>query len=72
MSATTAVVSRHGDQAILARPSTSLWQDAWRRLLRNKMAVVGMVVVVLFIFVAAFAPAGTARAACRRRGRRHG
>jgi oligopeptide transport system permease protein len=28
---------------------TSLWKDAWRRLLRNKLAVFGMVVVVLII-----------------------
>jgi oligopeptide transport system permease protein len=26
---------------------TSLWQDAWRRLLRNKLAVFGLVVVIL-------------------------
>ncbi len=30
---------------------TSLWRDAWKRLLRNKLAVFGMVVVA-FIFVA--------------------
>ncbi len=30
---------------------TSLWRDAWKRLLRNKLAVFGMV-VVCFIFVA--------------------
>lgn len=29
---------------------TSLWQDAWRRLLRNKLAVFGLVVVVLITF----------------------
>jgi ABC-type dipeptide/oligopeptide/nickel transport system permease subunit len=35
--------------------SRSLWQDAWRRLIRNRAAVVGMVVVALFVFVALFA-----------------
>lgn len=38
------------------RPTTSLWQDAWRRLLRNKAAVAGMVGVVLFVIVGAAAP----------------
>lgn len=33
-----------------------LWSDAWRRLLRNKMAVVGMGIVALFWLVALFAP----------------
>ena len=40
----------------LARPQASLWRDAWRRLIRNKLAVIGMVIVVLFVFVALFAP----------------
>ena len=26
---------------------TSLWKDAWKRLKRNRLAVLGMVVVVL-------------------------
>src|SRR5688572_55590 len=35
--------------------SSSLWRDAWRRLLRNKLAVVGGVTVVLLCLVAIFA-----------------
>jgi ABC-type dipeptide/oligopeptide/nickel transport system permease subunit len=35
--------------------TTSLWRDAWRRLIRNKLAVVGGVTVVLLCFVAVFA-----------------
>ena len=38
------------------RKPTSLWQDAWRRLLRNKAAVAGMVVIGVFAVVAVFAP----------------
>jgi oligopeptide transport system permease protein len=34
---------------------SSLWRDAWRRLLRNKLAVVGGVTVVLLCLVAVFA-----------------
>jgi ABC-type dipeptide/oligopeptide/nickel transport system permease subunit len=39
----------------LSRPSRSLWADAWRRLLRNKAAVVGMVIIALFVLMAIFA-----------------
>ena len=34
----------------------SLWGDAWRRLLRNKLAVAGLVMVVILAFAAAFGP----------------
>jgi ABC-type dipeptide/oligopeptide/nickel transport system permease subunit len=34
---------------------TSLWQDAWRRLLRNKLAVAGGSVVIVLCLVAIFA-----------------
>ncbi len=34
----------------------SLWGDARRRLLRNKAAVIGIVVVILYILIAIFAP----------------
>ncbi len=36
---------------------TSLWKDAWRRLLRNKLAVFGLVVVVLITVIAILGPA---------------
>ena len=41
---------------VLARKQRSLWQDAWYRLVRNRAAVVGMVVVVLFVLVAVSSP----------------
>jgi ABC-type dipeptide/oligopeptide/nickel transport system permease subunit len=34
----------------------SLWRDAWERLLKNKLAVVGLAIVVLLMFAAAFGP----------------
>ncbi|HUS16288.1 MAG TPA: ABC transporter permease [Chloroflexia bacterium] len=40
----------------LARPSRSLWGDALRRLMRNKMAVAGVCVIVFFALVALVAP----------------
>lgn len=35
---------------------TSLWKDAWQRLLRNKMAVAGGLVILFFIVIALLAP----------------
>ena len=43
---------------LVVAPSTqtsNLWRDAWRRLLRNKLAVLGGVTVVLLCLVAIFA-----------------
>ena len=34
---------------------SSLWRDAWRRLLRNKLAVAGGVAIVLLCLIAIFA-----------------
>ena len=45
---------------LTARKQRSLWTDAWRRLRRNKLAVVGLVVVVTFSLIAIFAPADRA------------
>ena len=38
------------------RVSGGLWSDAGRRLLRNKPAVFGLACIMLFVFVALFAP----------------
>jgi peptide/nickel transport system permease protein len=38
------------------RASRGLWGDAWRRLLRNKPALLGMVVIILFVLIALTAP----------------
>ena len=39
----------------LTRPSTSLWRDAWRRMLRNRPAVVSMMYIAILLLVALFA-----------------
>lgn len=36
----------------IARPSTTYWQDAWRRLKKNKMAMAGLL-MIFFIFISA-------------------
>ncbi|NOK60560.1 MAG: ABC transporter permease [Chloroflexi bacterium AL-N10] len=41
---------------ILSRKPRSLWGDAWRRLISNRAAVGGMIIIVLLILVAIFAP----------------
>lgn len=37
------------------KQQVGLWTDAWRRLRKNKIAVVGMVIIVIFLFIAIFA-----------------
>ena len=45
------------------RVSGGLWSDAGRRLLRNKPAVFGLACIMLFVFVALFAPVSRHRLA---------
>jgi ABC-type dipeptide/oligopeptide/nickel transport system permease subunit len=37
------------------RKETNLWRDAWVRLLRNKLAIFGLIVICFFLFLAIFA-----------------
>lgn len=41
---------------IVARPSLSYWQDAWKRLRKNKMAMLGLIFLVILAFMAIFGP----------------
>jgi ABC-type dipeptide/oligopeptide/nickel transport system permease subunit len=34
----------------------SLWRDAWERLIRNRLAVIGLIIVVILLFAALFGP----------------
>jgi len=40
----------------LRRPSVSLWRDAWNRLLRNRMAMVGLAFILIVVLAAVLAP----------------
>ncbi len=40
----------------ISRPSLSFWSDAWRRLRKNKSAVVGLCIVTIYAVLAIFAP----------------
>lgn len=42
--------------AAAERKSTSLWGDAWRRLIRNRLAVLGGVIVLTFLVLALIGP----------------
>jgi len=43
-------------QQVLARPPRSLWRDAWRRLISNRLARGGMVIVIFFLFLTIVVP----------------
>ncbi len=40
----------------ISRPSLSFWQDAWRRLWKNRSAFIGLCILVLYVLLAIFAP----------------
>lgn len=38
------------DKEVIARPSLTYWQDAWRRLKQNKLAMLGLLCVIALVF----------------------
>src|SRR5918998_998470 len=48
--------SRYDEVFLQARKPRGLWADAWRRLRRNRMAMVGLVYLGFLTIVAIFAP----------------
>lgn len=44
------------DKAIAAKQSQSLWVDAWGRLVKNKAAMLGLFLVIVFFFLGIFGP----------------
>ncbi|GGJ52596.1 ABC transporter permease [Virgibacillus salexigens] len=40
----------------VSRPSLSYWKDAWRRLVKNKLAMAGLVFLILLVIFAVFGP----------------
>jgi len=46
-----------GDKIIvLERPETNLWKDAFRRLCKNKMSVLGGIIIIILVILSIFAP----------------
>jgi len=44
------------ETAIPERPEVNLWKDAFRRMCKNKMAVLGMIIIMVLLIIAIFAP----------------
>ena len=44
----------------IARPSTGYWQDSWRRLKKNKAAMIGLWMILIITLLAIFGPFFTA------------
>jgi oligopeptide transport system permease protein len=44
------------DREAISRPSITYWQDAWRRLKKNKVAMIGLILLTLFSLMAVFGP----------------
>jgi oligopeptide transport system permease protein len=44
------------ETVILKRPEVSLWKDAFRRMFKNKMAVLGAIIIIALFLLAVFAP----------------
>lgn len=44
------------EHEVAARRQASLWGDAWRRLIRNRLAVIGMFLVTSFLIIAIIGP----------------
>lgn len=42
---------------LIVRPNLTYWQDAWRRLKKNKVAMVSLVVLIVLAFLVLFGPA---------------
>lgn len=40
----------------VVRPGLSYWADAWRRLLKNRLAMFGLFILIVLIFMAVFGP----------------
>ena len=45
-----------GEGEVILRPSLTYWQDAWRRLKLNKVAICSMIVLVLIIIMTVIGP----------------
>ncbi|QFT89809.1 Dipeptide transport system permease protein DppC [Bacillus sp. THAF10] len=50
-------LDKNGREAeAVVRPSLSYWQDAWRRLLKNKLAMTGLIFLLFLAIMAIFGP----------------
>lgn len=52
-------IEQTGEDNEAIRPSLTYWQDAWRRLKKNKLSVLGMIAVVIIILFGVVGPSFT-------------
>ena len=45
-----------GEMEQITRPNLSYWQDAWRRIKKNKVAFCSLLLILLYALLAIFAP----------------
>lgn len=50
---------RAGTAETIVRPRLSFWREAWHRLLKNKVAMLGLIVMILIVLLAVFGPSLT-------------
>jgi oligopeptide transport system permease protein len=50
------VPKENKDKEVILRPSMTYWQDAWRRLKQNILAMIGFYTVILLVLIAVFGP----------------
>ncbi|MCY7562872.1 ABC transporter permease, partial [Paenibacillus macerans] len=48
--------STGGNSAIQAEKVSGPWRDAWRTFRKNKIAMIGLIMIVLFVIIALLAP----------------
>jgi len=49
-------ISRDSVEQATSRPSLTFWQDAWQRLKKNKMAMLGLYIIIFLLVAAIFGP----------------
>lgn len=40
----------------ISRPNLTYWKDAWRRIKQNKAAFLGLIIIMIYVFLAVFGP----------------
>lgn len=48
--------AERGEKEEIVRPSMSYWQDAWRRLKKNRLAMIGLAAIILILLTAIIGP----------------
>ena len=56
MSSASAATEVPATAGVLARPPRSLWRDAWRRLIANRLARLGMAITIFFFILGDLRP----------------